>query len=94
MPELMPLLLVVLILLASHCRELSRTDGDIVITTKSGTDKITFSGANATVTTSGDLIDLNGGDVLANNTNLTIIELVMPALMEKYRDCRCDCWNK
>ena len=50
-----------------------RTDGDIVITTKSGTDKITFSGANATVTTSGDLIDLNGGDVkLANNTNLTI----------------------
>ena len=50
-----------------------RTDGNIVITTKSGADKITFSGANATVTTSGDLVDLNGGGVkLADGTNLTI----------------------
>ena len=35
------------------------TDGNFVVTATSGTDKITFNGVSTTVTTSGDLVDLN-----------------------------------
>ena len=49
-----------------------RTDGNFVVTATSAADKITFNGASTTVTTSGDLVDLNSGVKLGNINTLTI----------------------